>query len=83
VWNNVVLVKYNSSGTVLWAKTVSAGERSSFGAVAADSSGNVYAAGIQWGTDTYTYGMGVSAQGAYSNGTYYDDQNAVLVKYKN
>jgi outer membrane protein assembly factor BamB len=74
--SNVVLVKYNSSGTALWARTVSAGSGASyFNAVAVDSSGNVYAAGYQWGTGSYTYGTGVTAKGTYSVG------NVVLVKY--
>jgi hypothetical protein len=73
---NVVLVKYNSSGTAQWAQTISAGSNGSFFlGVAVDSSGNVYAAGDQDGTGTYTYGDGVSAQGI-------SNQNVVLVKYK-
>ncbi|MDR2576341.1 MAG: fibronectin type III domain-containing protein [Treponema sp.] len=77
IGDNVVLVKYNASGTAQWAKTVSAGSDgySSFNAVAVDSSGNVYAAGFQLNTYTYTYGAGVSAKG--TNGGYY----VVLVKY--
>jgi len=79
--NNVVLVKYNSSGTALWARTVSTGVNDSgFSAVAVDSSGNVYAAGSQNGNGTYTYGTGVSAQGANST-IYGRGSNAVLVKY--
>ncbi|HQB62511.1 MAG TPA: InlB B-repeat-containing protein, partial [Spirochaetota bacterium] len=74
---NVVLVKYNSSGTALWAKSVTAGNnRSQFNSVAVDSSGNVYAAGCQYGTGSYTYGEGVSVAGSYS-----DSDNVVLVKY--
>jgi uncharacterized repeat protein (TIGR02543 family) len=74
--DNVVLVKYDSNGTAQWARTVNAGNNDSrFSAVAVDSSGNVYAAGYQRGTGTYTYGAGVSTQGTYSN------SNAVLVKY--
>jgi len=46
-------------------------------ALAVDSSGNVYAAGFQYGDSYYTYGMGVSAQGS----DYVE--NLVLVKYKN
>jgi hypothetical protein len=75
---NVVLVKYNSSGTALWARSVTAGSaRSEFDSVAVDGSGNVYAAGHQAGTGAYTYGPGVSVSGTYSgyNG------NVVLVKY--
>jgi hypothetical protein len=74
---NEVLVKYNSSGTALWARTVSSGSGNSyFSSVAVDSSGNVYAAGYQQGTGSFTYGMGVSAQGNSSG------ENVVLVKYK-
>ena len=58
-----------------WARTVSAGSGDSkFNSVAVDSSGNVYAAGYQYGSETYTYGPGVSAAGT---GKY----NVVLVKY--
>jgi hypothetical protein len=70
--NNVVLVKYNSSGTAQWAQTVSAGSVSEFNAVAADSSGSVYAAGYQMASHIYTYGTGVSITG---NG------GGTLVKY--
>jgi len=74
---NVVLVKYNPEGVAQWARSVQAGTtiRSLFHSVAVDSTGNVYAAGYQVGTGTYTYGDGVTAQGTSSNG------NAVLVKY--
>jgi altronate dehydratase len=74
--SNVVLVKYDSSGTAQWARTVSTGnDPSRFSSVAVDSSGNIYAAGSQRGTGVYTYGTGVTARG-YS--TY---ANVVLVKY--
>jgi len=74
--DDVVLVKYNSSGTAQWARTVSAGSGSSyFRAVAVDASGNVYAAGVQSGTGAFTYGAGVTATGTYSG------NNVVLVKY--
>jgi hypothetical protein len=74
--NNVVLVKYDSSGTAQWARTVSAGSTySSFNSVAVDGAGNVYAAGSQYGTGSYTYGTGVTAQGTYSY------ENVALVKY--
>jgi hypothetical protein len=72
---NVVLVKYNASGQALWAQTLSAGTQYSwFDGVAVDTSGNVYAAGFQYGTESYSYGT-VSATGAYGAG------NVVLVKY--
>ncbi|HOF01802.1 MAG TPA: hypothetical protein PLO40_12345, partial [Spirochaetota bacterium] len=63
----------------LWAKSVTAGTSSSrFNSVAVDSSGNVYAAGYQSGTGSYTYGEGVSVAGTCADA---DDGNAVIVKY--
>jgi hypothetical protein len=74
------LSKYDSSGNNLWGHSTSAGAGSNdsrFNAIAVDSSGNVYAAGSQFGTGAYTYGTGVSAQGGGDGGRNY----AVLVKY--
>lgn len=72
---NIILVKYNSSGTSQWARTVnSASAGSSFRAVAVDSSGNIYAAGDQSGTSTFTYGS-QTATGSCST------SNVLLVKY--
>ena len=77
---NALLVKYDTNGTALWARTVSSGSSSSnFNSVAADSAGNVYASGYQEGTGTYTYGTGVSAAGTAA--TAGSNDNAVLVKY--
>jgi len=74
---NVVLVKYDAEGNAQWARSVSGGNNSSeFLAVACDQSGNVYAAGYQSGSSTFTYGLGVSATGTSSN-----NANVVLVKY--
>jgi len=71
---NPVLVKYNSSGTAQWAKTITAGDyQACFYAVAVDSGGNVYAAGSQDGTGNYNYGSGNIAGTAY--------ENSLLVKY--
>jgi hypothetical protein len=78
MYSHVVLVKYNSSGTAQWAKTVSGSGstgRSCFYAVAVDGSGSVYAAGYQSGTNAYNYGT-VTAQGV--NPGY----NVALVKYE-
>ncbi len=76
VASNVVLVKYNASGTALWARTVSSGpSASAFSGVAIDASGNSYVAGYQQGTGTYTYGPGVTATGTYIN------NNIILAKY--
>jgi len=73
---NAVLVKYNSNGEAQLARTVSEGnDESVFNSVAVDSSGNIYAAGYQKGSGTYTYGKNVSVKGT-------DGTNAVLVKYR-
>jgi hypothetical protein len=73
---NVIIVKYDSSGTAQWARTVSAGSGySHFYSVAVDSDGNVYAAGYQSGSDAYTYDAGLSVTGTSS------DMNVILVKY--
>lgn len=82
---NLVLVKYNSSGVAQWAQAVlwttdysyqgTVMNDSSFSGVAVDSSGNVYAAGRINYTQTYSFGNGITAIGA---GPSY---NSVLVKY--
>jgi hypothetical protein len=48
---------------------------STFKGVAKDAAGNTYAVGTQNGTDAFTYGPGVSAQGSATG------ENAVIVKY--
>ena len=74
---NPILIKYDSNGTALWARTINTGSNDSrFTSVAIDISGNIYAAGFQQGSGIYTYGDGVIAQGSSSN-----YENAVLVKY--
>jgi len=76
---NVVLVKYNSSGTAQWAKSVTGGSnRSTFYSVAVDSLGNVYAAGSQDGTGTLTYDTGVTASGAGCVFVKYDTSGKAL-----
>lgn len=73
---NVVLVKYDSSGTASWARSVTAGAGdTSFSGIAVDSSGNIYAAGAQYGTGTHTYGPSVNSTGTYTG------NNVLLVKY--
>ena len=60
--NVTLYAKWKESLTALWACSVSSGDKTTrFYAVTADSSGNVYAVGIQEGTTTYTYGPGVTA----------------------
>jgi hypothetical protein len=73
---NIVLVKYDSSGVASWAQTVTGGTgASSFTSVSVASDGSVHAAGFISGTGTYTFGSGVTAKGMYSGG------NIVLVGY--
>lgn len=72
-----ILLKFNSSGTAQWARTLTAAPSSSaFNAVVLDGSGNIFISGKQSNSGTYTYATGVSATGAYSTG-----DNAVIVKY--
>ena len=73
--NNAVLVKYDASGNALRAMIANGGNNSSFKSVAADSSGNVYAAGYQYGNGSFDYG-GVTTSGGYASGN-----STVLVKY--
>jgi hypothetical protein len=70
-----VIVKYNTTGTALWARSVSGANDSRFTGVAVDGAGNVYAAGYQCGNKAFTYGADISAQG---NSIAY---NSVIVKY--
>jgi uncharacterized repeat protein (TIGR02543 family) len=74
---NMVLVKYNSSGTAQWAQTaISGSDNSRFDSVATDASGNVFAAGYIYGTGSFGFGNGITAAGTYSS-----LYNVVLVKY--
>jgi len=73
--SNPVLVKYDTSGNALWAKTITAGTSTAmFYDVAVAPDGSVYAAGFQDGTGPYNYGSG-NINGKYS------DFNPILVKY--
>ena len=71
-------MKYNPDGAAEWARSVASASRSScFYDIAADTEGNVYAVGYQYGDSTFTYGTGVSAAGSAVNSY----NNAVIVKY--
>jgi hypothetical protein len=73
---NVALVKYDSTGTAQWARTVAAGgNNSQFNAIARDNSGNIFVAGTQTGNGVFTYGS-INASGAFSGGS-----NVVIARY--
>ena len=76
--SNLLLVKYDPSGTAQWARTVTVGPAASaFNAVAVDATGNVVAAGFITGKASYGFGGSVTvASGGYGSGS-----NLVLVKY--
>jgi outer membrane protein assembly factor BamB len=73
--DNIVLVKYNSSGSAQWAKTVTAGNNSAFNSVSVASDGSVYAGGFIMAS-SYDFGNGVTAVGGGSGA-----RNIILVKY--
>jgi hypothetical protein len=74
--NNVLLVRYNSSGAAQWAKTINSGaSASSFNSVAVDADRNAYVAGFITGTGAYNFGDDVTATGRYGGA------NVLLVKY--
>ncbi|MBX3720206.1 MAG: hypothetical protein KF713_00055 [Turneriella sp.] len=76
---NVIIVKYDNAGAAQWARTNTAGGGAAhFYSVATDSSGNIYAAGLQSGNGAYTYGVGVNVTGTASSNSL---NNVLLVKY--
>lgn len=73
---NLVIVKYNSSGVAQWAKTTTtASSDSVFYDVYTDSLDNVYAIGTIKSTNQYDFGDGITATGGYIS------SNIVIVKY--
>ncbi len=74
--NNIVLVKYDSSGVAQWAQSVTAGDGESlFNSVSVAPDGSVYAAGYIYGNASYNFGNSVIVMGASMQ------SNIVLVKY--
>ena len=74
---NLVLVKYNTSGTAQWASTTAAGTAiSGFNSVATDSSGNAYAAGLITANAAFGLGNGTSVTGPFAGGS-----NMLVAKY--
>ena len=73
---NIVLVKYNSSGVAQWARTATGGNSiSDLYNVTVASDGAVYAAGYIHGTGTYDFGNGITTAAATTA------YNIALVKY--
>jgi hypothetical protein len=75
--DNVLIVKYNSSGAAQWAQStaVSGTGNSYFNGVTTDSSGNVYAVGNNGDNAATGFGSGVFSTG------FYNGDNALIVKY--
>lgn len=73
--DNALILKYDTDGNVLWAKSPSpAPNESDFLSVAVGSDG-IYAAGYTYGSGEYTFGTQI-VKGAYAGGN-----NLLLVKY--
>jgi len=49
-WDNLFIVKYDSSGKVIWAKSANHNTASGAYSVASDNFGNIFVAGIYWDT---------------------------------
>jgi hypothetical protein len=76
---NLLLVKYDSEGRALWARTVSTGtDDSRFSSVAVDLKGNLYAAGYIKRRGTYNFGNGVTVATSEPSSAHND---FLLVKY--
>lgn len=80
--SHALVVKYDGSHIARWARSIAsvsdyAGSfvGSAFAAVAADTAGEVYAAGYVHGTETYDFGDGVTVAGTSTG------KNLLLVKY--
>ena len=66
--SDVTLYAQWDNRTALWAQSIlSGGSESLFYGVDTDSSDNIYAAGYQYGTLTYSYGSSVAVAGKYSS----------------
>lgn len=73
---NSLLVKYDSTGTAQWARTVTtATAESRFFAVAVNASGRITAGGNKLSENAFTYGTGVTVTGTSFN------YNMTLVQY--
>jgi WD40 repeat protein len=77
----VVLVKYNSSGSAQWARSVAGGPNSYYTSVAVGPSGSVYAAGGLDGYDAGTYDFGNGASVKNVNGSNSGEYHVAVVRY--
>jgi hypothetical protein len=77
---NALIVKYDSNGNALWARTVSGTSlgKSLFNYVTVDNSGNLYAVGYIYGTGVFNFG---GTGNITSNVNRNANANALLVKY--
>jgi hypothetical protein len=75
--NNIVVVKYNSSGVAQWAVSTASGLNNSvLNSITIDSDKNIYVSGVIFGNGTFNFGGGVTANGSYNTG-----YNLVVIKY--
>jgi hypothetical protein len=73
---NLLIVKYNGSGSPVWARSVTAGESNSYiNSITTDKFGNIYASGSIFGSGIYSFGNNVSLSGPTSS------TNCILAKY--
>jgi hypothetical protein len=72
---NMALVKYDPAGNAVWLKSVlSVSNQSRLSAVATDASGNVFVAGVHYGSGSFDYGAGALVSTNANN-------NCFIVKY--
>jgi hypothetical protein len=75
---DILIVKYNSSGTPQWARRIAGTlDESEFGAVATDSNGNIVVAGFYGSTTLSIYGSSASFTTLANAG----DNDVFIVKY--
>jgi len=75
---NTVVVKYDSSGTGVWAKsTTTASAASTFIDISMSTAGDAYVVGNIYGDSIFGFGNSVEVAGGYG----YNDTNLLIVKY--
>jgi hypothetical protein len=74
--DSIIIVKYDSDGNAIWAKTVTEGSNYSWlESITIDSSDNIIIAGVIFGSENFSFGNDISIAGT-SN-----DVNMLLMKY--